>query len=170
MVKPTGSEIVAYHVQEVADKLSHKLVPPNMCNDKFIIVCPVPKYELYRVYKPHFYVVAGLQGMIDTGFLFDGASIPRLLWSMLTTPFNPLLLRAAAIHDHLYRTHLVTKKVADRKFRSVLREDGVDEESAMSMYTAVRWGGHLSYKVGPAKALVGPWDALIATPKKEDGC
>lgn len=160
MVTPTPRELAQYQVQEIADKWNHKIIPTNLRNDKLIVVCPVPKYNLYRVYKPHFYVVAGLQAMIDSGFLFDGASIPRLFWSMLTTPFNPEVLRAAGIHDHLYRTHLVSKKVADRKFRSVLLEDGVDEESAMSMYTAVRWGGHSAYKFGPEKALVGPWDAL----------
>lgn len=160
MVKPTAGEIAVYQIREIADKLNRKIVPPNLRNDKILVVCPVPKYNLYRIHEPHFYVVAGLQGMIDRGFLFDGASVPRLFWSMLTTPYNPEVLRAAARHDHLYRTHLVSKKMADRHFRSVLREDGVDEESAMSMYTAVRYGGHTAYKFGPEKALVGPWEKL----------
>ena len=124
-----------------------------------MIVKPLPKQNLYELVEPLvFWIVYDddySRCEVPAGFVFDGASVPRFFWRVVSTPFQPKVMRAACIHDYLYRNHIVEKDVADEKFKSVLIADGVDKERAETMFTGVRLGGKSAYRNGPKKPLIG---------------
>jgi len=98
---------------------------------------------LYRVYAR--YELPGAGGwalIIQPGFTFDGASIPRFFWRVIGHPFTGLTVPAALVHDALYATHRLPKHVADVLFRNLLIQNGVPPWRAKTMYQAVdRFGG-----------------------------
>lgn len=75
---------------------------------------------------------------IPKGFKWDGASIPRVFWSVIGSPFSPDLMRASLIHDFLYRRKDVRAKCTDVTFYKVLLADGVSKLRAYIMYKSVR--------------------------------
>lgn len=88
---------------------------------------------------------------IPAGFRWNGASIPKVAWSIIGSPFTGRYQRAALLHDFLYefqgwppagcgpRVH--SRKAVDVLFYRMMREDGVGWWRAKIMYSAVRVGG-----------------------------
>jgi hypothetical protein len=82
---------------------------------------------------------------VPAGFKWDGASVPRILWSII--PAWGSYSGAALVHDWLYRSHLVTscassrkkvtKQQADRVFYELMLKDGVAKSKAWAMWQAV---------------------------------
>ena len=120
-----------------------------------MIVKPLPKKNLYELVEPLVFWVNKKREEVPAGFVFDGASVPRFFWRVVSTPFQPKVMRAACIHDYLYRKHIVKKDIADEKFKNVLLCDGVDKELAETMFTGVTIAGGSAYKNGPKKPLIG---------------
>ena len=79
-------------------------------------------------------------------FQFDGASIPRFAHSIIGTPFNPLFMEAAVVHDWLYHTHQISKKEADKLFYELLIKNGISKIKAKTMHKAVAWFGSSYWK------------------------
>jgi hypothetical protein len=75
------------------------------------------------------------------GLVTDGASIPQLLWSIAGSPFSGAYRRAAVLHDAAYRVRTDERKDCDRMFYDAMVADGVDEDTAVRFYTAVRLFG-----------------------------
>lgn len=98
--------------------------------------------------------VSGKVLTVPSGFVSDGASVPRL-W-ILTLAINAVLslvrfgrlraLRASVLHDHLYATADLPRRGADRLFRHLLRHDGIGLLGAWAAWTAVRLGGWAHYR------------------------
>lgn len=80
---------------------------------------------------------------VPAGFVFDGASVPQMLWSFMDPAGEAF--EAACVHDYLYETSLKTKDYADKAFRSMLLRYGVDAYKAEVAYRAVRRFGKGSY-------------------------
>lgn len=80
--------------------------------------------------------------LIPAKYKWDGASIPRVFWTLVGSPYSPKFMRASLVHDFLYYRTDVSAKCNDKVFYSVLREDGVSTIKAKIMYYAVR-----SYRV-----------------------
>jgi hypothetical protein len=108
----------------------------------------------YRVCEgPH----AGKTLTMRSGFVFDWASTPSLLWFCLPKAGkkgNPYGI-AALIHDWLYRHRAIagqpiTRAEADEVFLEVLRYLGVHNWFARMMWSGVRVGGWLFWKSGAA--------------------
>ena len=84
---------------------------------------------------------------VPAGFLTDGASIPRIFWSI----FSPTgsYFEAALIHDYLYSNvsawHIDRAK-ADEIFLDAMEEIGVGWLTRKTIYRAVRLGGWKGYK------------------------
>lgn len=77
-------------------------------------------------------------------FEWDGATIPRALWSVIgASPGR--FLRASCVHDYLYGTGLVPREVADAIFYSMIRQDGARRLQARLMWRAVRTFGKSHY-------------------------
>lgn len=80
---------------------------------------------------------------IHTGFTWDGASIPRSLWSTIGCPSD--YLYESCLHDALYASNIYNRKDSDKMFYYALIARGVDYVTAKAMYLAVRVGGEFAY-------------------------
>lgn len=82
----------------------------------------------------------GILWVIPIGFRFDGASIPWWAWSLTKLhPWHERVRRAAKWHDYLYSKGF--KVLADKMFKSLLKEDGCNKYQYMVCYWAVRLFG-----------------------------
>jgi hypothetical protein len=76
-------------------------------------------------------------GFESGGFRTDGASIPRMLWALLGSPFDPRLVEAATYHDAAYRVGM-HRGDADELFRLLLLANGVTPARARLLWFGVR--------------------------------
>lgn len=92
---------------------------------------------------------------VPKGFESDGASVPRIFWRLVFPPGDSTALRAAFLHDYIYRNHPEgwTKEDADQMFYDVLLRDGMPKWRAYIAYTGVKLFGGFSWrKMGGAAA------------------
>lgn len=82
---------------------------------------------------------------IAEGFIFDGLTIPRLLWRVVGHPLQGKALPGGFVHDLLYSTALLPRDVADRIFMLILKRNGVPAYKYNIMYRAVRLCGKSRY-------------------------
>lgn len=75
------------------------------------------------------------------GFVTDGASIPRALWTVVGSPFTGQYVGAAVIHDVGCDTHKYSWQITHRMFYSAMRALGVSDDYAKLLYWGVRLGG-----------------------------
>ena len=92
----------------------------------------------------------GKRVTVPYGFRSDGASVPRFFWRWVFPPGDARALRAAFVHDWIYRTHPDgwTKADADQLFRELLVENGMPERYARRAYWGVRLFGGDSWHQG----------------------
>lgn len=85
---------------------------------------------------------------VPVEFESDGASVPRFFWRLVFPPGDPQVLRAAILHDYIYRTHPEgwTRPEADRLFFDVLTFEGVPAWRARLAYWGVRLFGRSSWE------------------------
>ena len=85
----------------------------------------------------------GKSFLIPRGFESDGASVPRLFWSIVFSPTDSHAATAGICHDWIYRDQPDgwTREEADRMFLALLVEFGVNVASAQSAYLALRLFG-----------------------------
>ena len=82
---------------------------------------------------------------LKPGFRTDGASIPRLLWRVFGSPYDPDIFPAAIAHDALYRGEIVERKDADAAFLRMMEKSGVPEKKRRLVYRGVRWFGWITW-------------------------
>jgi len=93
--------------------------------------------------------------LIRQGFVSDGASIPAAARGALgLDPFHPAILRAALVHDALYRSQLVPRRTADKIFLALMIEDGAERHKAEACYRAVCAAGDSAIRAGYSDAAV----------------
>jgi hypothetical protein len=78
---------------------------------------------------------------VPKGAMTDGASIPKVFWSVIGGPFEGLYREAAVIHDYYCDRRTRKWEDVDRVFYDAMLVSGVDPIKAKVMYAAVRWGG-----------------------------
>ena len=108
------------------------------------VSAPADDADGYRLCLPYLLrnVLPGFDLLICAGFAFDGASIPRVGWSLLGLhPMSPRVQASALIHDACYAAELTTRREADDLFAWCLRMDGLDTLRRRIMWRAVRIGG-----------------------------
>lgn len=88
----------------------------------------------------------GYRITIDKGFDFDGASIPKWLWSIYGSPLNGNYVVASLIHDGLYASQKVSKSVSDKIFLDIMKQSNVGYVKRTSMYLAVKMFGGIAWK------------------------
>lgn len=99
--------------------------------------------------------------IVDKGFSTDGASIPKIFWSIIGSPFGKYC-NAALIHDKLYNTGETTRSRADYIFYEAMTFLGVQFWKRKTMWVAVRiWAGYIWNKRHKKR------EAMIATLKSE---
>jgi hypothetical protein len=75
------------------------------------------------------------------GFITDGASIPRALWSIVGSPFTGKYLGAAVVHDVGCDSHKYSWQVTHKIFYDAMLDSGVGNNLAKLLYYGVRLGG-----------------------------
>ena len=84
---------------------------------------------------------------VKAGYLSDGASIPRILWSCVGPRYAPDTFPAAFAHDALYSAELPIggdwRAKADASFRDLLGRMGVSWIKRTAYWLAVRAAGWL---------------------------
>ena len=88
----------------------------------------------------------GYSVTVKKGFDFDGASIPKWLWSIYGSPLNGNYVVASLIHDGLYASQKVSKRISDKIFLDIMKQHGVGFIKRQSMYYVVRSIGWYSWK------------------------
>ena len=101
--------------------------------------------SVYYTTKIHDYLI---RHKVNSGFKFDGASIPQAFWSAVGHPFQNEYLAAACLHDWHYggNEKHVSRKYADDLFYFILRHDGVNIFRARKMWLSVRLFGGKYWK------------------------
>mgnify|MGYP000882554979 FL=1 len=93
------------------------------------------------------YSVNGYDIKVFRGFITDGASVPKSL-QWLYNPFGKYI-KAAVIHDYLYSTYNntgINRTLADKIFKNIMKETGVDNRTVRRFYNAVKYFGETSWK------------------------
>jgi hypothetical protein len=81
------------------------------------------------------------------GFVYDGASMPRLAQLALgMTRFGARVRGAAIVHDYLYRYQEMTRKESDKVYAWILTQNGVTRAKAWASYRALRMFGGLAWR------------------------
>jgi len=88
---------------------------------------------------------------VKAGARTDGASIPRLLWSLVGTPMrDSRVTPAAIIHDQLYATcgigGQLSRESCDAIFYRALRAAGCPPHRAWLYWSGVRSGGWIGWR------------------------
>jgi hypothetical protein len=103
---------------------------------------PTGDGKTMKVIEPYSYVDAdGHAFSAQPGFQTDGASIPRVLWSLIGSPFTGKYIGAAVVHDVGCTTKKYSWQVTHRMFYDAMLDSGVSEHTAKIMYYGVRFGG-----------------------------
>jgi len=87
-----------------------------------------------------FFDSLGREWRVPAGTHTDGASIPRVLWTVFGGPFEGKWRRAAIVHDYYCDTHLMPRDQVNSMFYEALLVDGVNVLTAKTMYAAVSIG------------------------------
>lgn len=82
---------------------------------------------------------------VKKGMTTDGASIPRILWTAIGSPFIGKYRKASIIHDALYRSHALSKKDSDRVFLDIMKSLGVGTIKRYLIFGGVFTFGWFSY-------------------------
>ena len=93
------------------------------------------------------YSINGYDITIFKGFVTDGASVTHSL-QWLYNPFGRYI-KAAVVHDFLYSCYNntgINRTLADKIFRYIMQETGVDNRTVRRFYAAVRAFGETSWK------------------------
>ena len=83
--------------------------------------------------------------LVMPGFRTDGASIPRLLWFIFGSPYDPDIIAAAIGHDAMYRGRIVPRAVADRAFRIMMKANGIRAWKRRRIWLGVRLFGWIAW-------------------------
>lgn len=100
----------------------------------------------FKLFAPLVYENKAFVITAHPGFETDGASIPAVLHGVIGCPFGEAYTKAAVIHDALYRSALLSRKMSDYIFLEAMLSLGVDRPKARAMYLAVRAAGEPSYR------------------------
>ena len=99
----------------------------------------------YILTKPLFYLSPKYgKFMVPEGFITDLASVPRL--PVVYWLFGGKSQRSAVLHDYLYQTGLVGRKIADEIFLEAMKSRGVSAWTRYGMYWGVRLFGWACYE------------------------
>lgn len=82
---------------------------------------------------------------IKKGLTTDGASIPRLFWTIIGCPLSGKYVGSALIHDGLYGSHALSKEESDILFLEMMAANKVGFIKRNLMYLAVKIGGKSAY-------------------------
>ena len=89
---------------------------------------------------------SGTDWPVPKDWVVDGASIPRIFWTLIGGPLEGEYRNASIIHDHYCDTHARAWRETHRMFYEAMRCSGMGEAKAKILYYAV-------YRFGPRWSL-----------------
>ena len=115
--------------------------------------------ESFKYNNPPFFI------LIPVGFKSDGASIPKLFWSVIGSPWTGKYGFAALTHDYLYHIQLYTRQESDLEFYRAMQVLKVPWIKRWLIYHSVRTWGHFPWR-HHKKRLEKKLEAIDADNKK----
>ena len=112
------------------------------------------------------YSINGYDIKVFRGFITDGASVPKSL-QWLYNPYGKYI-KAAVVHDYLFSVYNntgINRTLADKIFKHIMKEIGVDDRTVRRFYAAVKYFGVTSWK--PKLKNEGYKDQAIIDKTKE---
>jgi hypothetical protein len=105
----------------------------------FPVVCNGENFvhnQCYELVPDYYFEAYGQKHYIPSGFRYDGASVPRFLWSVTGITPDGLHRAATLIHDYLYvnRIHGLSRRQVDKLFYEQMLKLGVPKRKALIMY------------------------------------
>ncbi len=92
-------------------------------------------WELTANFK---YINPPISVIVPKGFLTDGGSLPRIVWTLIGSPWSGRYPKACVPHDWHYWSQTITRKEADRQFLDGMEILGVSWWKRRLMYRVVR--------------------------------
>ena len=105
--------------------------------------------------------------VVKKGFDFDGASIPRSLWSIIGSPMTGGYQRAACLHDALYASEALNRAECDKLFLDAMKSDGVSYVKRNAMYWAVRSAGWMTWNAHDREEVIR-YRMIVIAGKKDN--
>ncbi|URC15160.1 phospholipase [Paraglaciecola Antarctic GD virus 1] len=90
----------------------------------------------YKLEAAHSFKISDDYFAIPKGFTSDGATIPKMFWKIIGSPFSPDFIEAAFVHDYLIYISY-DGKLRDQKFYEVLLKNDVGRIRARVMWYGV---------------------------------
>jgi hypothetical protein len=87
-----------------------------------------------------------IEVIVKSNFITDGASIPKILWSIIGNPLENDLLKPSIIHDGLYTLMQKPRLECDKLLKEMLLFNGTSKMKAYFIYYAVRFFGASHWK------------------------
>ena len=100
--------------------------------------------------------------VVKKGQPTDGASIPRIFWSVIGNPYEPDYSAAAFVHDCLYCSQLLQRRQADKVFYKILLST-TEKHKAKILYLAVRCFGWIAWQNKSAKSVEKAREKIMIT-------
>ena len=129
---------------------------------------PIAGTEMYRLMADYMVRLpfCGKWLLVKAGFIFDGASIPRWLWSVIGNPFDPNWTAAALIHDSLYAGEILDKHACDKELFHIMQltsQKGKDAARkffiAVDLFGGWVWRRHTPKSIDDARTEVFLFDS-----------
>jgi hypothetical protein len=105
----------------------------------------MPETNFVKLVKDWYFCIDNKKIWIPKDYYYNGASIPRIFWSIIGSPFEPDFWSAAMGHDYLYLLHLVDRSTADECLYQLLLQSNVNTIRAHIIWAAVRTCGMLAW-------------------------
>jgi hypothetical protein len=94
-----------------------------------------------------------IQVDVKSDFITDGASIPKMFWSIIGNPLENDLLKPAIIHDGLYTLMQLPRDKCDKLLKEMLLFNGTSKVKANLVYIVVRLFGGSHWKKDTTGAM-----------------
>jgi hypothetical protein len=98
-----------------------------------------------RINTEYHFLLDDVEYIIPAGWISDGASIPRLLWPVLGSPFVGKHRAGCILHDFLYWKNVESQNYSDLCMYHKNRLDGVGWIKANLLYTGLCIGGWVAW-------------------------
>lgn len=92
----------------------------------------------WKLTAPFEYSNPPIKIVAPIGFITDGASIPRIAWILIGSPWGGKYAKAAVIHDYGYLVRTMTREQVDKIFIEGMEILGVSWWKKRLMYRMVR--------------------------------
>ena len=92
----------------------------------------------FKLLEPFAYINSPVKIVVPAGFITDGASIPKAVWSIVGSPWTGKYVYATIPHDWGYTTQTMTRREVDDIFNEGMRILGVSWWKRKLMYRCVR--------------------------------